>query len=54
MSASADLVARVEELAAAAPPLPLVRRVRIDKESLYDLLDELRTTFPEELPSSQR
>ena len=48
-SRSLPLVERMEEIARAAPGVPLSRYVRIDKERMYELLDQLRESVAEDV-----
>jgi hypothetical protein len=44
-----ELIDRLDAVVAGAKPVPLTRQVRVRTQSVYDLLDELRATLPEEL-----
>ena len=42
-------VARLEEVARDAKPVPLLRSVSVDKEAIYDCLDRIRASLPDDL-----
>ena len=42
-------IERLEELLANARPIPLTDQVRVDKEGIYEVLDQIRATIPEEI-----
>ena len=44
-----EVVLEVEGLLEPAQELALLQRVRIDREAIYELLDEMRSTIPEEV-----
>jgi hypothetical protein len=43
------LLDRLDELVRDAKAVPLTNQVRIDRDELYDVVDQLRATLPEEL-----
>ena len=44
-----ELIDKLDELVRNAKHVPLTREVRVDKEKLSDLLEEMRATIPEEI-----
>ena len=36
-----------------AKPVPLTDQVRVDKEEIYDILDQMRATIPEEIKQAR-
>ena len=48
-----DLVDRLDDLIHNAKAIPLTDQVRIDRETAYDLLDQLRATLPEEIRAAR-
>jgi vacuolar-type H+-ATPase subunit H len=43
------LIDKLEELVHGARRVPLTDHVRVDREQLYDILDQMRATIPEEI-----
>jgi len=51
-----DVVVRVDkldDLVHNAKPVPLTDQVRVDKEEIYDILDQMRATIPEEIKQAR-
>ena len=48
-----ELIDKLDELVRNAKHVPLSREVRLDKEELSDLLEEMRATIPEELKEAR-
>ena len=48
-----ELIDKLDELVRNAKHVPLSREVRVDKEELSDLLDEMRATIPEEIKEAR-
>lgn len=48
------LIDRLDELVQAAKPLPLSDQVRLDRDEIFSLLDEIRATIPEEVKQARR
>jgi hypothetical protein len=42
------LIDKLDDLLHNARPIPLTDQVRLDREEIYDLLDQMRATIPEE------
>jgi cell division septum initiation protein DivIVA len=42
------LIDKLDDLVHNAKPVPLTDQVRVDKEEIYDILDQMRATIPEE------
>ena len=40
------LIDRLDDLVHNAKPVPLTNEVRVDKDELYELLDQIRATIP--------
>jgi cell division septum initiation protein DivIVA len=47
------LIDTLDDLVHNAKPIPLTDRVRVDKEGIYDLLDQIRATIPEEIKQAR-
>ncbi|MFY9265431.1 MAG: ATPase [Solirubrobacterales bacterium] len=47
------LIDKLDDLIHNAKPLPLSDNVRVDKEEIYDLLDQMRATIPEEIKQAR-
>ena len=47
------LIDTLNDLVHNAKPIPLTDQVRVDKEAIYDLLDQIRATIPEELKQAR-
>ena len=43
------LIDKLDDLVHNARPVPLTDQVRVDREEVYDLLDQMRATIPEEI-----
>jgi F0F1-type ATP synthase membrane subunit b/b' len=43
------LIDKLDDLVHNAKPVPFTDRVRVDKEEIYDILDQMRVTIPEEI-----
>ena len=43
------LIDKLDELVHGARPVPLTDHVRVDREKLYDILDQMRSTIPEDI-----
>jgi hypothetical protein len=43
------IVAQLEEVAREAIPVPLLREVRVDRERVYELLDQIRANIPDDI-----
>ena len=41
------LIDKLDDLIHNAKPVPLTDQVRVDKEEIYDILDQMRATIPE-------
>ena len=48
-----ELIDKLDELVRNAKHVPLSREVRVDREELSDLLDEMRATIPEEIKEAR-
>jgi F0F1-type ATP synthase membrane subunit b/b' len=48
-----ELIDKLDELVRNAKHVPLSREVRVDKEALSELLDEMRATIPEEIKEAR-
>jgi hypothetical protein len=44
-----ELIDRLDDMVHNAKPVPLTDQVRVNKEEIYDLLDQMRATLPEEI-----
>jgi len=47
------LIDRLHDLVRSAKRVPLREQVRVDKEQLYDLLERMRSTIPEEIKQAR-
>ena len=47
------LIDKLDDLVHQAKPLPLTDQVRVDREEIYDLLDQMRSTIPEEIKQAR-
>src|ERR1700746_3847211 len=47
------LIDKVDDLVHNAKPVPLTDQVRVDKEEIYDILDQMRATIPEEIKQAR-
>ena len=47
------LIDKLDELVHNAKPVPLTDKVLVDKEEVYDILDELRATLPAEMKQAR-
>src|SRR5215467_12724675 len=47
------LIDKLDDLVHNAKPVPLSDTVRVDKEEIYDLLDQMRATIPEEIKQAR-
>jgi vacuolar-type H+-ATPase subunit H len=47
------LIDRLHDLVGSAKPVPLRDQVRVDKQQLYDILDQMRSTIPEEIKQAR-
>ncbi|MBI4898007.1 MAG: ATPase [Actinobacteria bacterium] len=47
------LIDKLDDLIHNAKPFPLSDNVRVDKEEIYDLLDQMRATIPEEIKQAR-
>src|SRR5207342_1509610 len=45
---------KLDDLVHNAKPVPLTDQVRVDKEEIYDILDQMRATIPEEIKQARR
>src|SRR3954453_14652126 len=43
------LIDKLDDVVHNARPVPLKDQVRVDREEIYDLLDQMRATIPEEI-----
>jgi cell division septum initiation protein DivIVA len=43
----------LDDLVHNAKPIPLTDQVRVDKEGIYDLLDQIRATIPDEIKQAR-
>jgi hypothetical protein len=48
-----ELIDRLHDLVHNAKQVPLRSEVRVDKETLYDLLDQMRATIPDEIKQAR-
>jgi hypothetical protein len=46
---SLELVDKLDDLVHNAKSVPLTGQVRIDREEIYEILDQMRVTIPEEI-----
>ena len=47
------LIDKLDDLAHNAKAVPLTDQVRIDREEIYDILDQMRATIPEEIKQAR-
>src|SRR5580658_3594456 len=47
------LIDKLDDLVHNAKSVPLTDQVRVDKEEIYDLLDQMRATIPEEIKQAR-
>src|ERR1700738_3716126 len=47
------LIEKVDELVHNAKAVPLTDQVRIDRDEIYDILDQMRATIPEEIKQAR-
>src|SRR5450759_3401529 len=47
------LIDKLDDLVHNAKPIPLTDQVRVDKEGIYDILDQIRATIPEEIKQAR-
>ena len=47
------LIDKLDDLVHNAKPFPLTDQVRVDKEEIYDILDQMRATIPEEIKQAR-
>src|SRR6266566_3938364 len=47
------LIDKLDDLVHNAKALPLTDQVRIDREEIYDILDQMRATIPEEIKQAR-
>jgi len=43
------LIDKLDDLVHNAKPFPMTGQVRVDKDEIYDILDQMRATIPEEI-----
>jgi hypothetical protein len=48
-----ELIDKLDDVMHKARPVPLTDQVRIDKEEVYDILDQMRATVPEEIKQAR-
>ena len=48
------LIDKLDDLVHNAKAVPLTDQVRIDREEIYDILDQMRATIPEEIKQALR
>ena len=48
-----ELIDKLDDLIHNARPVPLTDQVRIDREAIFELLDEMRATIPEEVKQAR-
>src|ERR671936_733019 len=48
------LIDKLDDQIHNAKPVPLTDQVRVDKEEVYDILDQMRATIPEEIKQAER
>jgi cell division septum initiation protein DivIVA len=49
-----DLLDQLEEVLGAGSKLPLTSRTLVDEQEIFDILDQIRVSIPEELKSARR
>ena len=47
------LIDKLDDMVHNAKPVPLTDQVRVDREEIYDLLDQMRATIPEEIKQAR-
>ena len=47
------LIDKLDDTIHNAKPVPLMDQVRVDKEEIYDILDQMRATIPEEIKQAR-
>src|SRR6266496_4147244 len=47
------LIDKLDDLVHNAKPMPMTDKVRVDKEEIYDILDQMRATIPEEIKQAR-
>ena len=47
------LIDKLDDTVHNAKPVPLTDQVRVDKEEIYDILDQMRATIPEEIKQAR-
>src|ERR1700761_6451687 len=47
------LIDKLDDLVHNARPVPLTDQVRVDREEVYDILDQMRATIPEEIKQAR-
>src|SRR6185437_13150655 len=47
------LIDKLDDTIHNAKPVPLTDQVRVDKEEIYDILDQMRATIPEEIKQAR-
>src|ERR1700719_2172862 len=47
------LIDKLDDTVHNAKPMPLTDQVRVDKEEIYDILDQMRATIPEEIKQAR-
>jgi hypothetical protein len=47
------LIDKLDDLVHNAKAVPLTDTVRVDKEEIYDILDQMRATIPEEIKQAR-
>ena len=47
------LIDKLDEIINDARPMPMTDKVMIDREEIYDILDQMRTTIPEEIKQAR-
>jgi hypothetical protein len=49
-----ELIDRLDDTVQNAKPVPLTDQVRVNKDEIYDLLDQMRATLPAEIQQARR
>ena len=47
------LIDKLDDVVHNARPVPLTDQVRVDKEEIYDILDQMRATIPDEIKQAR-
>ena len=47
------LIDKLDEIVNNARPMPMTDKVMIEREEIYDILDQMRTTIPEEIKQAR-